>query len=172
LTAPDRSPASPQPRLGAIALRAGLLALVWLVLAGAGTADLVVGAPAVLLAVWASLVLLPPSATRIDAAALFRFAGRFLASSLAAGFDVMRRAFDPRLPLAVGFVPCPCTIAPGPGRDAFRAVMTLQPGSLPVGDDGGDAMLLHCLDVGAAHADAFRRAEAGFRSLTERSRHA
>jgi multicomponent Na+:H+ antiporter subunit E len=149
-----------------------MLWLVWIMLAGAGAADLVVGALAVLLALRASLVLLPPAATRTDPLALLRFAGRFLVSSLAAGLDVMCRAFDPRLPLAIGFVACPCTLAAGQGRDAFRAVMTLQPGSLPVGDDGGSTMLLHCLDAGAPHAEVFRRAEADFRGLSTGSGHA
>jgi multicomponent Na+:H+ antiporter subunit E len=172
LSASDLDPASSQPRLAAIAARAALLTLVWIILAGVSPADLLVGAPAVLLALWASLVLLPPTRKRLDPMAMLRFAGRFLVSSLSAGFDVMRRAFDPRLPLAVGFVACPVTIDPGMRRDAFRALMTLQPGSVPVGDTGGDTMLLHCLDAEAPHREAFRRAEDDFRRLTTDGHHA
>ena len=38
--------------------------------------------------------------------------------------------------------------APGPARDAFCAIASLLPGTLPAGSDPSGALLVHCLDVG------------------------
>ena len=162
-----------QPGGRALVFRGLAFAILWIVLAGTDAASLAVGVLAVAAALSASLALLPPDGRRFSARAVTAFAGRFLLSSLAAGIDVMRRAFDPRLPLRPGFVTCPCVLEPGMGRDAFRAVMTLQPGSLPIRDEGADGMVLHCLDVEAPHEASFQRAALEFGGLGSReSRHA
>lgn len=171
-----KQPAPEEDRLAwssttrAVIFRAIVLGALWCILAGLGPSDIVVGVFAVAVALATSLTLLPPDGRHFSASAIMRFAVHFLASSLAAGLDVMRRAFDPRLPLQTGFVTCPCDLGGGIGRDAFRAVMTLQPGSLPVRDLGADGMVLHCLDVSAPHGAAFRRAELGFSRLVESER--
>lgn len=87
---------------------------------------------------------------------------RFLWQSVIAGADVAWRALDPRLPLRPGFVRCPIRIAPGPERDAFRALSSLLPGTLPVGSDHGDVLLMHCLDVGQPVQAQMAAAEARF----------
>jgi multicomponent Na+:H+ antiporter subunit E len=71
---------------------------------------------------------------------------RFLAQSVAAGWDVARRAFDPRLPLRPGFVVYPVGLPPGPARNVFTTITSLVPGTVPAGDDAG-GLLYHCLDV-------------------------
>ena len=43
---------------------------------------------------------------------------------------------------------CPTRLAPGPTRDAFCALSSLLPGTLPTGADQGGALVVHCLDVG------------------------
>lgn len=148
------------PRAG-IARAAGFLGL-WLVIAGADTADLLVGLAAAAAATWTSLRLLPPGRARMRPAALVGFVVRFLGQSAIAGADVAWRALDPRLPLRPGFVRCPVRVAPGPAQDAFRAVSSLLPGSLPVASDCGDTLLMHCLDVGQPAAAQMAATEARF----------
>jgi multicomponent Na+:H+ antiporter subunit E len=145
----------------AIPRAAGFLAL-WLVIAGAGASDLPVGLVAAAAATWTSLRLLPPGRARIRPAALVGFVLRFLGQSAVAGADVAWRALDPRLPLRPGFVRCPVRVAPGPPQEAFRAVSSLLPGSLPVASDGGGTLLMHCLDVGQPVAEQTAATEARF----------
>jgi multicomponent Na+:H+ antiporter subunit E len=126
---------------------AGLLAF-WVVLAGFAPGDLAIGVATAGLAAWASLRLLPPGAARPSAAALARYALRFLGQSVVAGFDVAKRALDPALPLRPGFVTHRTRLAPGPARDLFRTVASLVPGTLPADSEAGGALVIHCLDVG------------------------
>ena len=81
------------------------------------------------------------SASRAPALAL-----RFLWLSVVAGWDVARRALDPRMPLRPGFVTYPVGFPPGPARIVFSTFTSLLPGTVPAGDDGA-ALLYHCLDV-------------------------
>ena len=138
----------------ALARGAGLLAF-WLLLArpwggnagDAAWADLVVAVLATVAATWASLRLLPLAPGRIRFGALVRLAGRFLWQSLVGGVDVARRAFHPRLPLDPGYLAYPVRIPDGPRRDAFGALTSLMPGTLPVGTDADGALVYHCLDL-------------------------
>jgi multicomponent Na+:H+ antiporter subunit E len=49
--------------------------------------------------------------------------------------------------LQPGFVCYPTRLPPGPGRDAFRALVSLQPGTLPVSTAPDGDILVHCLDT-------------------------
>jgi multicomponent Na+:H+ antiporter subunit E len=125
---------------------AGLLGF-WVVWIGASPLDLACGIPTAALATALSLRLLPPGPARVRPLALARFALRFLALSGVAGFDVARRAFDPRLPLRPGFASVRAgRIPPGPARECFVGLTSLLPGTLPVAGEG-DTLLFHCLDV-------------------------
>jgi multicomponent Na+:H+ antiporter subunit E len=126
---------------------AGLLAL-WLLLTGAAPADLPVGAIAAVLAARASLRLLPPGKRRARPGALARIALRLLGQSILAGADVARRALSLRPSLRPGLVSHPMRLPPGPARDAFGALTSLLPGTVPCGLDERGALLVHCLDVG------------------------
>jgi multicomponent Na+:H+ antiporter subunit E len=141
---------SPDGAAGGVAARVLLRAVaflaLWLVLAGADPVDLVAGAVAVVAATWASLRLLPPGSARVSPAALARLALRFACQSVIAGADVARRAFDPRLPLRPGFVRYPVRFPPGPARNAFTALTSLLPGTVPAGEERGQ-LLYHCLDL-------------------------
>lgn len=132
----------------------------WLLLAGPGlgeatatgvttdlAAGLAVGLLATLAATWVSLRLLPPAPARLRLAALARLARHFLWQSIVAGFDVARRAFNPRLPLKPGDLAFPTRLPPGTGRAAFGAITSLMPGTLPVGTDDHDRLVFHCLDL-------------------------
>lgn len=147
-----------------VAQRAAGYFLLWLVLMpSAKAADLAVGSIAAALATRASLYLLPPAAGELRFVALLRYLPRFLWKSVAAGIDIARRAFDPRLPLRPGFVSCPTSLPPGCARNEFASITSLMPGSVPAGDEPG-AIVFHCLDTAQPVAEqiaAEERALAG-----------
>jgi multicomponent Na+:H+ antiporter subunit E len=129
------------------ALRASGFFALWLVLMpSAKPADLVVGLVATAAATWASLALLPAAAGQLRPGALLLYLPRFLWQSVRAGFDIARRALDPRLPLNPGFVTCPTRLPPGRARNEFASITSLMPGSVPA-DDGPGMIVYHCLDI-------------------------
>jgi multicomponent Na+:H+ antiporter subunit E len=131
------------------AFRAAALFALWLALARWSIADIAVGLVVATLASWASFSVLPlRSHRRQSILAMAELVLRFPMQSFLAGLDVARRAFDPRLPLRPGFVVCPMRLRQDTARNAFRVLMSLQPGSLPVGEDSSGALLVHCLDTG------------------------
>jgi multicomponent Na+:H+ antiporter subunit E len=130
----------------ALARGAGFFAL-WVILIGLKPVDLAVGVFAAAAATWTSLRLLPPGTHRLRLAALPGLALRFVWQSVVAGWDVARRAFDPRLPLQPGFVRYPVHFPRGRARNAFASYTSLLPGTVPVEDDE-TGLLYHCLDVG------------------------
>jgi len=130
-----------------LVLRALGFVVLWLILTGGNTADLVAGAVAALAATWASLRLLPPSAARIRPTATARLVLRFLRQSVVAGADVARRALDPRLPLHPGVMVYPVGLPPGSRRHMFTALTSLLPGTVPAGSDASGGLVIHCLDV-------------------------
>jgi multicomponent Na+:H+ antiporter subunit E len=109
--------------------------------------DLVAGALVAALAAWLSLRLLPPGTVRVRPAGLARLAVHFVRQSFVAGVDVARRAFSPRLPLLPGFVEHKIRLPAGPARDAFTALSSLLPGTVPVRADEDGTVLYHCLDT-------------------------
>lgn len=122
------------------------LFVLWLLLAGAGPGDLLVGALAAVLGAWVSLILRPPGAWRFQPRALAAFGLRFLRQSVIAGVDVAWRAFSPDMKLRPGFVVCPVRLPPGPTRSLFCTISSLLPGTVPTGmTEGG--LLVHCLDT-------------------------
>jgi multicomponent Na+:H+ antiporter subunit E len=121
---------------------------IWITLSGSAAGDLLPGIVAALAATWTSLRLLPPGAARLQPRALAEFALRFLLRSILAGADVARRALDPRLPLRPGFVRYPVGLPVGARRNTFTTLMSLLPGTLPLGADEGGALVIHCLDIG------------------------
>jgi len=126
--------------------RAVWFLILWLALAGADPADLVVAAASIVAATWTSLHLLPPSRSRRSPAAIVRLALRFLYESVVAGLDVARRALDPRLPLRPDFVTYAVRFPPGMARNAFTSLTSLLPGTVPAGKKEGE-LVYHCLDV-------------------------
>jgi multicomponent Na+:H+ antiporter subunit E len=145
--------------LRAAAIRGACYLAFWVVLIGVGAADLVAGVLTAALATWVSLRLVPPSPARVRLAALVHLAARFLWQSVVAGWDVARRALDPRLPLAPGFVEYPCGFAPGLARNAFASLTSLMPGTVPIADDG-KSLRYHCLDVNLPVVESLGKEEA------------
>jgi len=134
-----------RPLRGGFARAAGFLAF-WLILSGFNPVDLPVGALAAAMATWTSLRLLPPGRWRFRPVALSQLVLRFFRQSIGAGIDVAWRALDPRLPLRPGFVVYPVRFPPGTARNAFAALTSLLPGTVPAGDESGQ-LVYHCLDV-------------------------
>jgi multicomponent Na+:H+ antiporter subunit E len=119
----------------------------WLVLTDADSADLAAGLVAAVAATWASLRLMPAEQWSLRPIKLAQLVLRFLRQSIAAGTDVALRALDPRLPLRPGFVVYQTHLPPGTMRNAFCAIMSLLPGTLPCGPAEGNGLAIHCLDV-------------------------
>jgi multicomponent Na+:H+ antiporter subunit E len=116
------------------------------VLIGASPSDLAVGVLASAAATWASLALLPPGPTRVRLTAVLSLIPRFLWKSVVAGWDVARRALNPRLSLRTGFVAYTARFRGRLARNAFASYTSLLPGTLPIEDDG-ETLLYHCLDI-------------------------
>jgi multicomponent Na+:H+ antiporter subunit E len=138
--------------------RAALFFAFWLAISGWKATDLPVGLAAVVGATWTSLALLPPQGARIRFGALAALA---LRGSVAGGFDVARRALRPELDLRPGFVTAPLRLPPGNARNAFSALASLMPGTLPVGMDE-DSLLVHGLDVAQPIAEDLAHEESLF----------
>ncbi|RAI59202.1 Na+/H+ antiporter subunit E [Roseicella frigidaeris] len=129
-------------------LRASGFFTLWLALdGGTQAADLAIGLLAAALATRASLALSPPVPRRLAPLAMLRLGLSVLRASLVAGLDTARRALDPRLPIRPGEAAVPFGLPPGPARDQFRLLASLQPGTLPVAVDPDGRLLVHALDT-------------------------
>jgi multicomponent Na+:H+ antiporter subunit E len=143
-------------------VRAAGFLVFWLVLAGVNPGDLPAAAVAVAAATFVSLRLLPPGQFRLSPLGLARLVLRFLVQAVIAGVDVARRALDPRLPLRPGFVTYAPRLPPGNARDAFCALASLMPGTLPADTNADGTLLVHCLDIGQPAAEQMALEEARF----------
>jgi multicomponent Na+:H+ antiporter subunit E len=141
------SPVNGPGALGSAISRAAGFFGFWLVLTGADAADLAAGSIAAVAATWVSLRLMPAQQWSLRPIKLAGLVLHFLRQSIAAGTDVALRALDPRLPLRPGFVVYQARLPPGTKRDAFCAIMSLLPGTLPCGPAEGNGLTIHCLDV-------------------------
>ena len=142
--------------------RGGLLFCLWLVLTGADPLGLPFGLLAALCGTHVSLRLLPPCPNRVVLRALPSLIGTMLRQSFSAGWDVALRAFAWPSRLAPGVIELPLTIPPGPSRDAFRALASLAPGSLPLEDLADGRLRLHALDLALPLAKDIAESEAAF----------
>ena len=143
----------------AAASRAACFFALWIVLMpSAKPADVLLGLMTTALATWTSLRLLDPQAGHLSLRTLLVLAPHFLWQSVLAGLDVARRAFDPRLPLAPGFVECPVDLPRGLTRNTFAAITSLLPGSVPCGETP-DALVYHCLDRRLPNVEQLKREE-------------
>jgi len=139
--------------------RVACILVFWIIIAGTGTADLIVGALAAIIVSWASLRLLPPASNRVSFAAICTFVPAFLYQSIVAGVDVAWRAFAPRLRLQPGFVIYPTRLPPGVAQSAFCTVTSLLPGTLPSGCDEKGNLIVHCLDESQPIVEQLRHEE-------------
>jgi multicomponent Na+:H+ antiporter subunit E len=147
-------------------LRFGAYLGLWIILTEFSVTNFAVGLLTAAWATWISVRLLPVSNSQFSPTALMRFAMRLPWQSLVAGADVARRALDPRMPLQPGFITYDTRLESGPGRDAFLALMSLQPGTLPVGIGDSNALLIHCLDTSQPVAANLAAEEALYAQIT------
>ncbi len=153
-------------RIRAGAHRAVLFAALWLALSGAEPAGLVPGAVLVAGSVWLSLRLMPPRRPL----RLWRLVAHlpwFLGNSVLGGVDVARRALAPSMPLRPGWRRVQVALPPG-GRVALGGELSLMPGTLAAGTQGG-ALLVHLLDTDAPLDRAIAHEERALAAMTERA---
>lgn len=158
-----------RPAPAALLLRTiGFLGL-WLVLIGTAPLDIAMGSAASVAAVWTSTLLWPADA-RLSVSGLLRFLPRYLLQSVVAGLDIARRAFAPVPPLKPGYASCRPALPGGIAHGALCAVMSTQPGKLPVATAADGTVHLHCLDMDQPLARELAEDEAAFLSLLPRER--
>ena len=151
-----------QSALPAAVARGALFFGIWLALTGAEPFGLPFGLLAALCATQASLRLLPPSPGRMALSTLPGLIITVLRQSFSAGWDVALRAFARPPRLTPGVIDVPLAIPPGPSRDAFRALASLAPGSLPLEDLPDGRLRLHALDLAMPLAGEIAETEAAF----------
>lgn len=150
--------------LSALFVRGLGLLLLWVSLIGPGLTDLPFGLAASAIGVWISTFLWPRRGA-LSWLGLFRFVLRFLPQSVVAGLDVARRAFAREPDLHPGVAKCRSSIPNGLARDSACAVMSLQPGKLPVAAEADGTLHIHCLDLREAVAAQVAADEAAFRAI-------
>lgn len=154
-----------------LSVRSAGFLILWIVLIGPGLKDLPVGVVAAAAATWTSAALWPAGG-RLSLPGIMRFTTRILMQSVVAGIDVAWRAFKTPVDLSPGFVTVQTALPAGMARDAARAVMSLQPGTLPVASEPDGTLLIHCLDLNAPIAQQFAADEAAFRgTMTDGGQH-
>lgn len=144
---------------------------LWLVLIGPGFKDLPIGMAGAAAATWTSALLWPADG-KLSLSGIIRFLLRFLPQSAVAGVDVARRAFARQPALQPGFVTYRSVLPAGMARSASCAVMSLQPGKLPVAIGADGTLQIHCLDLREPVAEQIAADEAAFcRTLENGGRH-
>ncbi len=126
-------------------LRATIFALLWWALAEGRMDSWRVGAVSVLLTAAASLILSPPTPTRLAWRRVPGFAWFFLRESLKGSLQVTWLAFQPIDRLAPAFLALPLHLPPGPQRVLFVNALNLLPGTLGV-ELEAETLHLHVLD--------------------------
>ena len=143
-----------------VTVRWAVLLLTWIVIAGASRPALPAGVIAAGVAAWVSVLVQRPRKQPVSPAPLLRLGGRLLVQSVVAGWDIARRAFDPALPLNPGLIRFPSRLAPGPAQAAYSTIVSMVPGTLPLGPAPDGSLLVHCLDTTLPVAAGLARDEA------------
>ncbi|MDP2171212.1 MAG: Na+/H+ antiporter subunit E [Rhodocyclaceae bacterium] len=142
-----------------LALRAGLFALLWWILAEGRLDAWWLGAVGVAAATWASLRLAPPGALNIRVVPLLRFLAFFVWNSLRGGAQVAFMALRPRPDLAPALLELELVLPPGTPRVLMLNTLGLMPGTLGVRLDAA-TLRLHVLDARLPVAAEARALEA------------
>ena len=130
-----------------ILLRTLLAAFCWWVISEGRSDAWLLGAPTVALAVAFSYSLQAPSSYRLSIAGLLAFWWYFTRQSLVAGVDVAKRILSPEMPIHPGEVTLDLHLPEGAPRWLLAMTLSLLPGTLSVRFEG-NALVLHCLDIG------------------------
>lgn len=137
--------------------------IVWMLIAHHDADDLAVGCAAAALAAWASHGLMPPGALRPALLPALRLGARVLIQSVVAGVDVAARAMRANMNLRPGILRYRGQLPDAVHRQAFGTVMSVCPGTLPIGGDGHGTQFVHCVDIGQNSPEAMLEEEQVFR---------
>ena len=150
----------------AIITRLAVFAILWVILAGTEQGALWFGMPAAFAATMLSLRFFPGGrrGLRIDRAALLL--PSLLLRGLWAGFDVARRALDPRLPVAPDWVRVSAPAGPDDLRVLLGGVISVLPGTLAAGPSGA-SLEVHVLCVDGFDPASIRADERRVRRLLD-----
>jgi multicomponent Na+:H+ antiporter subunit E len=141
-----------------------VLLVTWSIISGITKGDLAIGVVTAAAAALVSVRLAPCASAYPNLAACVMIALRLPMKAMVAGADVARRALHPGLPLAPGFIPYKCSLSQGPGRNAYSALVSMLPGSVPIEINRDGDFLIHCLDAKLSVAEGLAREEAEFRT--------
>jgi len=134
-------------------IRISLYALLWVVLTGGRMESWLLGVPTVLIAAWISNKARRFSRGRISISGGARFMVFFLKASLISGFDVVRRAIQPRLLLHPDLIDYRLSLSTESARIFMADVVSLLPGTLSA-DLTATKLTVHVLDRNMPiHAD-------------------
>jgi multicomponent Na+:H+ antiporter subunit E len=136
---------------------------LWFSVSGVSAADFAVGLATAILAGLASVRLLPCSGVRINFGNCLEIAVRLPFQAFTAGTDIARRALHPDLPLRPGFIRYTSHLPEGSSRNVFTALVSMQPGSVPIAIGRDDDFVVHCLDLGLPVGAALAADEARLR---------
>lgn len=107
-----------------------IFAFIWWIFTEGVIASWVIGVPAVLLAVTASMVCVPP--VSLVWYEVVRFVHFFIIHSLISAADVAYRALHPSMPIAPDLIDYPLRIPPGFPQIFMANTVSLLPGTLSV----------------------------------------
>ncbi len=137
---------------------------VWLILTRGELKSLLLGIPAICLAIWCGRQLISREKHYLNPLGMLSFTPYFLYQSLKGGIDVMRRALSPELPLFPGMLLFKTFLPAGAPRVFFANVITLLPGTLSV-DVEDDVIIVHTIDTKAPVWSGLLQLEAHVASL-------
>ncbi len=126
--------------------RVAAFAVLWSILSEGHAGSWALGVPAVGIATWTSLRLLPLSAWRINVLAVPRFIGFFVWHSMRAGVQVAVLALRGRRALSPALVDLDIALPPGGPTLAMAHILGLMPGTLGV-RLVGNRLRVHVLDA-------------------------
>lgn len=136
-----------------------LFAGLWLTLAGPDDpASWVIGAPAVIAAVWARQRLASAPGRGLSLLGALRFLPVFLIESFKGGLDVARRVLGTRLRVEPGLLTYRLSLDSRAARVFFVDLVSLLPGTLSA-DLQGDTLVVHALDCRVDAAPELLRLE-------------
>ncbi len=129
--------------LSSLGIRTLLFATLWWVITEGEMNSWFIGAPVVVLVVFASRVLLP--GVSLSVAGVARFLPFYLWHSLHGGVDVARRALHPQLPISPVICDYCWRLPPGLPQVFMANIVSLLPGTLSVELDD-EYLRIHVLD--------------------------
>jgi multicomponent Na+:H+ antiporter subunit E len=136
--------------------RGGLFLFIWWILAEGAARSWLIGIPAVMLALTASIMLVPPMHFRWME--FVKFLPFFFFNSLLGGVDVARRAFHPRLPIDPDLIHYHSHLPPGLPQVFMTLIVNLLPGTLGAELEEG-LMKVHVLDKNKDYHEELRAIE-------------